>query len=149
MVAARLTDIADRKLTFKVLKKVDVGEEIEVEVRSEDLVKFIKREDFLQLLKSFLRTVDLVESPSLSETLTNLVGAKVDPIFTSLTNSTREAMRAKMAAAGILGSVELPPNMHIPTDEELRAAQERTAALTAQHGGLRMDQIIDEERGPK
>lgn len=39
MVAARLTDIADHKLTLKMLKKAEAGEEIEVELDPESLLK--------------------------------------------------------------------------------------------------------------
>jgi len=40
-----------------------------------------------------------------------------------LMNPAREVARAKLAAAGLLGSAHrLPPNTHIPTDAEVNAA---------------------------
>lgn len=59
------------------------------------------------------------------------------------TNPLREKLREKMAAAGILSMVTLPPDLPIPTLEEFRAAQARTAAL----GGRSIDDLIAEDRG--
>lgn len=59
----------------------------------------------------------------------------------------RNRLREELIAKGILTQIELPPDFRAPTDEEFEAVQRRVAQVIAERGGLRTDQIIDEERG--
>lgn len=63
------------------------------------------------------------------------------------TNTERDQLKEELIAKGILTRIELPPDFRAPTDEEVQAAQERTARLTALYGGPTMSEIIDEDRG--
>lgn len=61
----------------------------------------------------------------------------------------RDRLREELIAKGILTRIELPPDFRAPSDEEVEAAQERTARLTALYGGPSMSEIIKEERSER
>jgi hypothetical protein len=61
----------------------------------------------------------------------------------STTNPAREAARAKLLAAGILSTAHRAPEGAVAlSDEQLQRLGERPL------GGISLDEIIDEDRGP-
>ncbi len=66
------------------------------------------------------------------------------PTAVAKTPLTREAARAKMQAAGILSTAHRAPEGTVPlSDEELQRLGQAFA------GGTPLDQMIDEDRGPR
>lgn len=102
MVAARLTDITDRKLTIKLLKEAHAGEEVEVEVD-------------LEALANKLAEISAAKSAA----------NQPEPVAAE---PRHKSARERLAEMGRLSMAHrLPPGTRIPTREEVLAAGLRSA----------------------